>query len=162
MPVWLKTCQKKLGSALATAIILILLWLFEAAGIPSAIGTRSARIILSCLSIGTGFWLFAAWCFARKRRKKMDAESKSSVTDAESKPSVFDEYAFDSRAGIRRHKTKPGVFCPGCFLKSVISQMKEIKHGWFCPGCEKRYPDPDNPPPKRERLSIRPFKGWWD
>ena len=153
MPIWLKTCQKKLGSALAAAIILILLWLFAAAGIPSAIGTRPARIILSCLSIGTVLWLFGVWYFSRKHKKKTEAESRSSV---------FDEYAFDSRAGIRRHKTKPGVFCPGCFLKSVISQMKEIKHGWFCPGCEKRYPDPDNPPPRRERISIRPFKGWWD
>jgi hypothetical protein len=71
-----------------------------------------------------------------------------------------DDYTFDQNAGIYHNKTKPGVFCSACFQADKVSPMMVIEHGWYCPGCKSRFKDPDNPPPKPERFSSRPVKGW--
>jgi len=145
----LKTYQKTLAKGLAALSLSGIGWLVFRAQLPQSIDIKIARILLLCILACIIFWILIG---QRINRKAVETKLVS----------WKDDYIFIQNSGIYRHKTKPGVFCAGCFLKDLASPMKVIEHGWFCPGCEKRYPDPDNPPPKRERISIRPVKGWWD
>jgi hypothetical protein len=72
-----------------------------------------------------------------------------------------DDFDFDKRLGLYRHKTKPDFFCASCTPKEILSPLKEMPNGWRCmiKECDKWHPNPDykespEPPPSRRGLGL--------
>ena len=94
--------------------------------------------------VGTIGWIQ----FFRTRSKLRLAERKLS----EKPPRLQDEFTFDQRLGIYRHKSKAGFFCGTCTPQGVESPLKEQENGWLCLINNKHWhPNPDykEPPPGR-------------
>jgi hypothetical protein len=144
-----KAYQKTLGKGLGTLSLLAFAWLISQAAIPQTISKNTARLLIACLSISALCYFVIAF----RRRRKADALKLVSWKD---------DYVFIENAGIYRHKTKPGMFCSTCFQNEKVSPMIVNDHDWFCPGCKGRFKNPDNPPPHRKRISIRPMPEWWN
>jgi hypothetical protein len=106
-----------------------------------------------------GLILTALLLFVRTVRKLKAAEKQ--LADLQAQPHRFqDDFDFDRRLGVYRHKTKAGFFCASCTTKAVESPLKEHPHGWACmiQGCKQWHGNPDHkaePPMPRK-------SGWMD
>jgi hypothetical protein len=107
-----------------------------------AVAIRLALCFAGVLLLGGVGW----FVFFRARQKIRSLEQE--LIDAQKLPNHFqDDYTFDSRLGLYRHKSKPGFYCPKCALKEIPSPLKESPTGWQCLADEAHwYENPDYVP----------------
>jgi ABC-type nickel/cobalt efflux system permease component RcnA len=159
-----KGALNTLGAALGVLILSL-----GSKAIRSALGlslsdTEVSSIQFWLLCVGIGLILSVGWfLFFRLRRKFKVAEQQlremQTRLDATSKSDhrFQDDYLFDARLGLYKHKNKSGFFCASCTPKGIESPLHQREDGWRCQiqECCKWHSNPDYKSPPKQRFSSR-------
>ena len=135
----------------------VLLLSLGSKAIRSALGlslsdTEVSSIQFWLLIVGIGTFLSVGWfLFFRIRHKLRLVEQRLHDSEARLEEALkpvhhfLDDFNFDQRLGIYKHKTKPEFYCASCIPKDVLSPLKVQDNGWMCQirGCEKFHRNPD-------------------
>ena len=156
-----KGALNTMGAALAASLLSL-----GSKAIRSALGLSLSDAEVSSIRFwlliaGIGTFLSVGWfLFFRVRRKLHSVEKQLCLI--QSHPRRFrDDYTFDKRLGLYRHKSKPELFCGTCTPQDIESPLKEMPHGWECLIDRKhwhRNPDYQEPPRQKTRFWIK--DGW--
>ena len=88
--------------------------------------------------------ILSAWILFVRTFRKLRAVERQ-LDEALKRPHHFqDDYTFDSRTGLFRHKENSGLYCGLCILKDIRSPVTESPEGWRCLGeYDHWYENPD-------------------